>query len=606
MPYQKDILSVKRQSVLVIMLIVSTLIGAIVLGILTSTRFSEIERSWYKLSTEREVKVQLLTNITASLGYGGLIHNFKNWVLRGNQDHADKTAASLVALQADISKYQSFHLTAKEEVALSNLLLTINDYAGKVQKIERMHAQDAPVDEIDAIAKVDDKSALVALATLQNIANSEFLESQRRMLAAVAKGHQLIIIGFILVPIPIFAAVVSIFFVRRLLREIRNRAQAERSAENASKSKSDFLSSMSHELRTPMNAVLGFAQMMQFDPKNSLSPAQNEHVKSIIAGGNHLLELVNGILDLARIEADQTIFNVEEVSVNEVVSECVELTKPLADREGIQVNTPISRSKSMILHTDVIRFKQVLVNLLSNAMKYNKSGGSVTIDGYETERGFARLAVTDTGVGISAIDHHKVFQMFHRVGADSFIAREGTGIGLSVTQLLVEKMAGQIGFESEEGVGSTFWFELPLASNDEAVIWSEDLRVGVDAIDKDHQNLFLLTNKIVQGDVGDADFDSHIEELINYTRYHFRREEAIMAACGYSDIEGHKKHHRNLIAQVTELARKWYQNRDAAAARNLRIFLRVWWISHITGIDTTISQYTHDKESEIQSALIDI
>ncbi|NQU59189.1 MAG: HAMP domain-containing protein, partial [Rhodospirillales bacterium] len=249
-------------------------------------------------------------------------------------------------------------------------------------------------------------------------------------------------------------------------------------AEAANMAKSEFLASMSHELRTPLNAVLGFAQMLQFDPKNQLSSDQNAHVEHILEGGEHLLELINEVLDLARIEARQLDLSLEEVDAYEVVTACVALTVPLGERRGIKIIEQFSSEPLGYLRTDHLRLKQVLLNLLSNAVKYNRDGGTVTVEGRETEDGFLRLSVSDTGIGIAEKDYSDVFQMFHRLGADPMIAREGTGIGLTVTKLLVERMAGRVGFESEVGVGSTFWFELPWASNENVIIWVDSLSIG--------------------------------------------------------------------------------------------------------------------------------
>lgn len=388
---------------------------------------------------------------------------------------------------------------------------------------------------------------------------------------------------------------------RKLAEEQSLKAKEE--AEKANKAKSEFLASMSHELRTPLNAVLGFAQMLQFDPKNPLTLSQNEHIENILEGGEHLLELINEILDLARIEADQLDLTLEEVNANDVVADCVALTSPLGEARGIKVINQFSGRPSAILRTDQLRLKQVLLNLLSNAVKYNRDGGTVTVEGHETENGFLYLSLTDTGIGIAEVDYSGVFQMFHRIGADPMVAREGTGIGLTVTKLLVERMAGRIGCESEQDVGSTFWIELPLASNEEVLIWTDSLRVGLDAIDKDHQVIVSLLNRVTHRFIEDAELDAMIGELIDYTRHHFRREEAIMEICGYPDLEKHRGHHWDLTAQVNDLADTWRKEHNPETLHHLRKFLREWWIDHIMKVDTEIAQHGKGKEQEIRQAL---
>jgi len=380
-------------------------------------------------------------------------------------------------------------------------------------------------------------------------------------------------------------------------------ADEKEKAEKANKAKSEFLASMSHELRTPLNAILGFAQMLQFMPQTPLTPDQNEYVESILTGGGHLLELVNEILDLSTIESDQIMLSLGEVSAIDVVSECIAMTTPLGEGKGVKIIDRLREQEPAYLHTDYKRLKQVLINLLSNAIKYNREGGTVTVDGHVTVNGFLHISVTDTGIGISQEDHLNVFHMFHRLDADPLIAREGAGIGLTVTKLLVEQMAGRVGVESEPGVGSTFWIELPLTSNDEVLIWVDALRIGIDAVDQDHLRLVKILNQITHRTVDDEDLGTLIDELINYTVYHFRREEAVMQACEYPRLEEHRKIHNDLAAAVSEHAETFKQGNDPEFLTHIRKFLRSWLFNHIVKSDSDIARYVKGKEKSIQKAL---
>lgn len=245
--------------------------------------------------------------------------------------------------------------------------------------------------------------------------------------------------------------------------------QATRKARKADEAKSRFLASMSHELRTPLNAILGFAQILRADIRNPLSVEQVEHCDYIIEGGDHLLKLVNRTLDLAKIDAGQLDLSLDEVHANEVVEDCVAMTTPLGRSRQISVIDEFSYGPSVNLHTDHLRFNQIMVNLIANAIKYNKNQGSVTIKGHKTDDGFLHISVSDTGIGIAEEDRADMFQMFHRIKMTDRPAVEGTGIGLATTKILVENLSGRIGFESEVGVGSTFWIDLPLVPAEQTI-----------------------------------------------------------------------------------------------------------------------------------------
>ncbi len=409
---------------------------------------------------------------------------------------------------------------------------------------------------------------------------------------------------------PIFDRSGKVTGVASLVQDItvskRTEAQlikAKEVAENANKAKSEFLASMSHELRTPLNAVLGFAQMMQFDPKNPLAPAQKEHIESIVTGGNHLLALVNDILDLARIEADQPDLSWSEVDAKEVIADCISLISPLGNQRSIEFIDKFSAGSSALLFTDKTRLKQVLINLLSNAVKFNKAGGTVAIESQERDNDYLRILVTDSGVGIADEDFSSVFRLFHRLGADSKIAKEGTGIGLTVSKLLMERMAGRIGFESKKGIGSTFWIDLPLTSNSNVLIWTDALQIGVDAIDTDHQFLTHQLNRLMHRSIDDADLDKLISGFINFVNYHFKREEVIMDVCGYAGFEKHQDLHRQLFTKLNDQTEAWNKERCSESLIHFRNFLKTWLFDHILNQDTKITLSTKDKAPEIRKAL---
>ena len=228
-------------------------------------------------------------------------------------------------------------------------------------------------------------------------------------------------------------------------------------AEKANLAKSDFLSSMSHELRSPLNAILGFAQLMQSDSP-APSPSQKESVDQILEAGWYLLKLINEILDLASIEAGRLSLSLEPVSLAEVMLDCQTMIDPQAQKAGVTMTFPRFDAPTFV-NADRTRVKQVLINLLSNAIKYNRRGGTVEVKCAKSTTGHVRISVKDSGAGLPPEKLAQLFQSFNRLGQQGS-AEEGTGIGLVVTKRLVEVMGGMIGVESTVGDGSTFWVDL--------------------------------------------------------------------------------------------------------------------------------------------------
>ncbi len=249
-----------------------------------------------------------------------------------------------------------------------------------------------------------------------------------------------------------------------------NALLAKKAADKANLAKSQFLSSMSHELRTPLNSIIGFSQLLELDEEEPLSESQLDSVVQINKAGHHLLKLINEILDLSTIESGKITLINEVFDINNICLEVLAIVETLAVKKQISISLQCEENKYWV-NADYMRTKQIFLNILSNAIKYNRQQGRIDMAILQQD-GFILINFTDTGIGISSNNLTDLFQPFNRLGYEAS-AIEGTGIGLSLTKRLVEKMGGEIGVTSQLGKGSNFWVKLPVAREQDASVASD-------------------------------------------------------------------------------------------------------------------------------------
>jgi signal transduction histidine kinase/CheY-like chemotaxis protein/HPt (histidine-containing phosphotransfer) domain-containing protein len=452
-----------------------------------------------------------LTRLQHQMGYGGMIHLFKNYVIRGDSSLLEPLARKFAESRRALATLHTLAGNIREREALDVISATLENYQSNLELVVQAHAEGLSPADIDQRVRINDEPALQALSDL---VRENFIReaSARRVIAQNLQGLEqyISLSAFVTAEVLLLISLGLLLLIRtqvvtpitdttRVMRELAsgnletlvpylekrneigemNRAlevfrdaavqqeedkleldQTRVEAELANAAKSEFVSSMSHELRTPLNAILGFAQLLNRDPEHPLSPKQAEGVERIQKSGRHLLNLINQVLDLSRIESGKLEISIEPVHADSVMQEAVEMTRDYAATRHITLEYGQRCEKEWVL-ADRTRFRQVMLNLLSNAVKYNRDGGSIIVTSQNTGNGRFRVEVQDTGAGIPLEKQDQVFSRFNRLGAE-LSTIEGTGIGLSLSRDLVNQMHGAMGFSSEPGRGSTFWFELQL------------------------------------------------------------------------------------------------------------------------------------------------
>jgi signal transduction histidine kinase len=457
--------SVRRQEVAIFALVTFALVTVLAFGWSILVRTEQNQSEWQAYNQRIHTIHSGFFQIQKQVGYGGFIQHFHQMLLTKEVDrYAPLIEQDLAGLNTTLDELRAALILQENRDRVDILRQTFDTYAERYRQAVRLLRAGQNNDAIQAALGLDDALAMEALTKMVNRANEltqaaelRAQQSQFELLNNLRLG------GVVLFVLILMGGAAMLWQIHRLLAAYQliqgHEAQltlALERAEQASRAKTAFISRMSHELRTPLNAILGFAQLLESDEQ--LNTDQRDSSHEILVAGQHLLRLVNDVLDLARIEAGYQEMQCEPVPLAPVLAECQRMVQFQARQQAITLE--VSVADGMKVQADRQKLKQALLNLLSNAIKYNRPGGEVRVTALEVNEQWVRLSIKDSGLGIASEHQGSVFIPFQR-GDKGHNALEGTGIGLPLTLRWVEGMGGRLWLDSTVGVGTTFYLELP-------------------------------------------------------------------------------------------------------------------------------------------------
>ena len=448
----------RRSMALIVAVAFVAMLAAGLLGLMIFTRMDTSQTLWNNYNRRIQTVVSGVADIQHHGGYGGFIHHFGNLALTRDLDtFAPLIENDLADLRERFDQLEVDLILPENRERIRILRAAFDSYEKRYRQISAMIAAGRSAQEIAQHGVIRDDAAS-ALEQMLKRADALTAEYEQRATQASDEAHYFLWAGGGLFVFVLLAATLfNLRQVQKLVVANEEIAVAVTEAQRASEAKSAFLSRMSHELRTPLNAILGFSQVLEVA---DLTPEDADSVQEIRKAGERLLGNVNEMLDLSRIESGRIELNMKTVDVGSVIQNSVAQLSPLARERSILIDTSQAMGEIFVL-ADTSRLEQILHNLLSNAIKYNKESGRISIvTGTSGER--MRIAVSDTGKGIAPENMGKLFRPFERIES-AYEGIGGTGIGLAMVKQLTEAMGGEVGVESTEGEGSTFWITFPLA-----------------------------------------------------------------------------------------------------------------------------------------------
>jgi len=448
-------------------LLVGTIVGGVVIGIGVIDRFQDVQVRRHIYHSETEAKGVLLSRIRGFLGYDGLIHNFSLYVANPTEVTAKVLRRNLEEIRSQVANYRLIGVSAEESEALGHILAIVAKYRTRLALLERKVAAGATLSVDELPSGEDGQSALVSMATLESIWLASQSEELELVKHTAQTGQELTMAALYFVPLLLTVLLAIIWFMRHLLREIDARQLAEAEArelkaraDKANIAKSRFLANVSHELRTPLNAIIGFSDsLLQGIFGDLANERQRQYIVDINKSGNDLLAHINDILDLSAIEAGKLNLNEEAVVLSDVLGHS-KRTVGMAIAVGSELRIDID-VPGLAVVADRQRLQQILINLMSNAVKFSHADEAVRVEVAKCRDNAVKITVADRGAGMSADEIAVALRPFEQLRPSGTRKHQGTGLGLPLTKSLVEMHGGTFVLESEPGVGTSAIVTLP-------------------------------------------------------------------------------------------------------------------------------------------------